>query len=282
MQKKKGKIRKILLSLVMRVNEDNKVEFFNFLGELLRYNADFFVDYGYYPLLPKMKKFFTDEQFMEMEQYIINNFCLGTQEKILTSFNAVAVIHEDKFVGRMYLTNMRIIGLGTISEKKSSAMAPTHGIIRAAISASKDSKRKHIRRALRQRMGGEDILFFGHQVPINEAYKIKKSSGAIVYLVNLTEEKKNRIKVRKLKLKIAPKPMRKEPGKEFKVRRVEILNLIEQALYDLQKPTTVAPESPTITTQTSDSSQNYCPYCGKQIEIGAKFCQNCGSTLMED
>ncbi len=279
MQKKRGKIRKILLNLVMKVNENNKIEFYNFLGELLRYNSDYFTDYGYNPLLPKIKKYFTDRQLMEMEQYVLTNFCLGGEEKILMAFNVVAVIHEDKLIGRMYLTNMRIIGLGRLVEK-TSGYGPGHtsgGLIGAVIRASKDSKRSHIRKALRQRMGSDEILFFGYQVPINDAFKIKKTSGAILYLVNLEEEKRNKIKIRRLKVKIVPKPMKREPSNEFKVRRVEVLNAIEQSLYNLQNSATVAPR---ISTPQSGDSQIFCPYCGKETEKKTKFCTNCGNSLI--
>lgn len=292
MQLKTGKVRKILLNIASNVNENNKSEFYNFLGELLKYNCDYFEKGAYRPILKKIKKYLTDEQLIEMDEYLLSNYCLGSKEKLLAASNGVVVLHQDKIVGRMFLTNMRLICIGELIQKQANPYAGRHGLIRGVVSAAKDARRKNIRAALMQSMSGEDILFFGHQVPINEAFNIKNTGGNMVYLVNLKEEKKKSVKLRKLKVKIVPKPMKKEPGNDFKVRRVEFLNIVEDILNSLEKGLPSQPvvqSSPTMAQEsispsvTLEGDQNaVCPYCGKETKKESQFCANCGSSLIDN
>lgn len=292
MQMKTGKVRKILLNIASNVNENNKLEFYNFLGELLKYNCDYFEKGAYRPILNKIKKYLTDEQLIEMDKYLLSNYCLGSKEKLLAASNGVVVLHEDKIVGRMFLTNMRLICIGELIQKQANPYAGRHGLIGAVVSGAKDARRANIRRALMQRMSGEDVLFFGHQVPIDEAFNIKNSGGGIVYLVNLKEEKRKSVKLRKLKVKVVPKAMKKEPGKDFKVRRVEFLNTFEDTLNNLEQrlpSQTVVESSPPVAEESMSSLDTLeldqfpsCPYCGKELKEESQFCSYCGNSLIDD
>ena len=284
MNKKKGKVVKILFNLARQVNENNKLEYYNFLGELLQYNCDFFYDHAYKHLSPKLKKPFMDEQLIELEKYLIENYCLVSKEEVLASSNAVVKLKDDKLTGRVYLTNMRMIGLGRMEETSSRGHRHT-GLITAAIGYGRDRIRKKIRAALKQRMGGDEILFFGHQIPINETTRIKNRGGDIVYVANLEFEKKSSVVVRSFKVRIIPKPLRKEPGKDFRTRRVDFLSSIEVALRSLQQavPGTVSIpviEPSQITPELRQGS--YCPDCGKEVEIGSTICENCGGSVPQE
>ena len=134
-------------------------------------------------------------------------------------------------------------------------------------------------------MGGDEILFFGHQIPINETTKIKNRGGDIVYVANLEFEKKGNIVIRSFKVRIIPKPLRKEPGRNFKARRVDFLNSIEIALRNLQHaaPGTVSiPMSEPSQTTPKLRQGSYCPDCGKEVEIGSTICENCGSSVPQE
>ncbi|TFG25678.1 MAG: zinc ribbon domain-containing protein [Promethearchaeota archaeon] len=285
MQKKKGKVVKLLFKLAANVNENNKMEFYDFFGELLHYNCDYFTDYAYYPVIPKLKKYFMDNQLLEMEKYLITKYALSSKENILAASNAVALIHEDKVVGRVYLTNMRMIAVGPLIEKKKSAMSMTHGIIFAAIASGRDARRKRIREALRQNIDEEDILYFGHQIPINETTRIKNTGGKIVYVANLEIEKKGKTRIRSFKIQVVPKPMKKEPGKVFKSRRLQFLNTVEETLHYLEKgfpAQTGAPVSSSSTITPDANKGSFCPFCGKEVNKDLKVCENCGSSIVKD
>ena len=227
-------ILKILLEIINKLDQNNRTEFYDFLGELLRYKWDIFMRDLYYPLLPKIKKQFTDEQFMEMEEHILNKFCIGSEEKILLKFHGILIFHGDKVLGRIFLTNSRIIGLGKVVYKQSSTSL-THGLVGVIASSAIRAHQRHIREAaIDASVKEEDEVLFGFPVTIDGIFQYKKTESYFLYRINVPKPHKIESFI-KMSVKIIPKPTKKESAKKPKVKKVEILNNIESILQSLQK-----------------------------------------------
>ena len=206
---------------------------YTLIGELTKTDPEFFMN-EIYPILFKFKsrslpaKIYriTKKHFMwqihelkdhirKRDAYILENYCFLEGEEIILDFPGSTFLQKSNISGKIYLTNYRIINVG--SALKSGVVL--FGLLGALISAGISSSRKALREAITKEIGGDMSTFsigeWGYTIPIINAYDIKKGKKLISYSINL--------KTRKIKVTIVP-------SRGYK----EVLTKIEQQLLKYQ------------------------------------------------
>ena len=203
-------------------------ELLDFIGELMRMDNIYFME-KIYPILH------LDQPGFDVDKFMLEKFCMIPGEKFLTIGNAN--INEKKTLtsGRIFVTNYRIIMCGFQVVRSAQATVKTRphligSIMRSGLTHKRKALRKAITKALSSEISNFDIVEWGYYFPISYAQNIKRTDKMISYLVKIETEKKNI----KMKLKITPKKLKKQPKLEFQQQGRKLLDQIEQLLFQNQ------------------------------------------------
>ena len=239
MSRNKGKkfINGLIAILTEKKDTDIK-EFYNMYGELIKENISFALNRCFDLFRTKASKFLSAETLMEMDQYLLSNFALSEQEKLITSFKGEFQRPKAKLKGHIFLTDFRFLGTGILTEKGSSTGTGPKSLIALATTLARDAQKNAIRKALQRAMGEkfseEALNVFQYHFPIINAYNVKKSKNNIAYTITLKYQVKKKMKEKTMTFKITPKKEKTEDPQSFAERKEKTLNSIEETLLKAQ------------------------------------------------
>ncbi|KKM79290.1 hypothetical protein LCGC14_1351400 [marine sediment metagenome] len=209
-------------------------ETLDLLGELMRMDNVYFME-KIYPILVNQTKYSPILQNLDVDKYMLEKFCMIQGETFLAMGNAK--ISESKTItsGKIFVTNYRIIMCGEQVVRSAQATVKTRphligSIMRSGITHKRKALRKAITKALSSEISNFDIVEWGYYFPISYAQNIKRTDKMISYFVKIETEKKNI----KMKLKITPKKLKKQPKLEFQEQGRKLLDQIEELLVQNQ------------------------------------------------
>jgi len=227
-----------LIPILIEKKQNDINEFYDLYGELINENFGFALNRCYHLFRSKASSILVAETLAEMDMYILSNFALAEQEKLITSFKGVFKRPKAKLKGHVFLTNFRFLGTGTLSEKGSTPGVGPKSLLAAAVVISRDARRNAIKKALVRAMGDKfsekALNVFQYHFPIINAYNVKKSSNNVAYTVNLKYQVKKKMKEKIMAFKVTPKIEKTESPQSFAIRKEEILNVIEETLLKAQ------------------------------------------------
>lgn len=173
----------------VRSNVGEPTTFYDFVGRTFLDNTEFYSSKFFKVYNKKISKYLNPNELFEMEQYILKNYCLYQNEKIITSFNGEIGVGSGKMVGRIYITNFRIILQG--SSKSKGVPMVTQSLAGMAIAKS---IQRSIIRSLQQKLSElttVELPCFGNQYPMFGLEKIKLKGRQVNYRVFLETQQPN-------------------------------------------------------------------------------------------
>lgn len=218
------------------------------LGELTVKDSEYFME-QLYPFRPKdprhpvnigsltLFQFFNSPYhvLIEMEEYILKNYCFLEGEDIKTVIYGTVGDKKTVTIGRIYLTNYRIIVSGSQTVQSAQPQirvrqSITSVLVRSGITRYRKAIRKAITEAFRKDLTEWNIGEWGHYFPIYNAKNIRRGKSSVSYAIDV-ETEKNRIN---LKITIFPRKLKGQSKKEFQEQKENALNQIEDLLKHYQ------------------------------------------------
>lgn len=231
-RKASWKIMRIISEEFKDTGELNK--FADFVGEIFLLDPNFFLDKFAKTYNKNIARLLNFQQLFEMEEYILKKYSLYESEKILASFKGEIVRGNGKLVGRIYVTNFRIIVLG-VNKSKGISMV-TVSIAQKAIVKRMQKKLVKKLRSIMSQMTSVELPCFGYQYPMFGLVKIKHTGRRVNYLVRIEEETASGyIKSKKYRFIINVKRNPGEGNKEFNPRSKEITLMIHNTIIEASK-----------------------------------------------
>jgi hypothetical protein len=132
----------------------DKTKFYDFVGDMFVKRPKFFLTTFFKIYNKNIVKILRPEELFEMEQHILQKHCLYPNEKLVISFNGKYVLGSAKEVGRLYLTNYRIVFIGLIKSK---------GVPMVTRSIVQGQLNKYIHKKLLDKSQPTDIPCFGYE-----------------------------------------------------------------------------------------------------------------------
>ncbi|MFW9930421.1 MAG: hypothetical protein ACFFD1_13585 [Candidatus Thorarchaeota archaeon] len=175
----------------------------------------------------------TFQGLIDMEKYILNNYCFLEGEEIISIINGVLADKKTVTLGRIYLTNYRIIvsGKQTVRSAQSGMrQGIVETLIRSGVTRHRKAVRKAITQAFRKDLKEWNIGEWGYYFPIYKARNIKRGKNSISYAIDVETEKKPI----NLKIKITPQKLSGQPKRDFQEQKIEALSQIEDLLSHYQ------------------------------------------------
>lgn len=214
------------------------------LGELTSRDPEYFMENIYpYRSTPYPKpgavtlyKFIAAQhhELVKLEEYILKNYCFLEGEDIKTVFHGTLGYKKTVTLGRIYLTNYRLIVSGEQTVRSAQSQMGRSSIVSVLVRSGITRHRKAINRAIlkafRKDLTGRDIGEWGYYVPIHNAKNIKRKKDSVSYAIDLETEKKPIT----LKITIFPRKLKRQPKGEFQEQRENALNQIEDLLKHYQ------------------------------------------------
>ncbi len=208
------------------LNIDSKI-FYDFLGDVLLEKSSYREGKNHLRMLKIYAKFarnISSVKQLKDELYFIEKYCIFEGEEVLVSFDGIIHHRSVSYYSRNFITNYRIIIVGTLSESHATPLL--FGIVYQIIEAS-------IRKAwLRSKLTGtknafksKNIIPFGYVFPIMNSKAInlikkKERIKRLSFTSCIHDGKKDRF----FKLKIVvTRPHTDEEQKEIYQKIVEIL-----------------------------------------------------------
>ncbi len=205
------------------------------LAELMRMDNVYFME-KVYPILVNQMKYSRILQSLDVDIYMLENFCMIQGEKFLAKGNARILESKTTTTGKIFVTNYRIILCGEQVVRSAQKKTPVRrsgiiaSLVRSKITHNRQALRKSITKALSSEISNFDIIEWGYYFPISYAQNINRTPKRISYFVNIETEKK----VQKMKMKITPFKRKKQEKADFNEQRTKLLDQIEQLLYQHQ------------------------------------------------
>jgi hypothetical protein len=131
-----------------------KAVFYDFVGDMFVKRPKFFLTTFFKLYNKNIVKILSPEELFEMEQHILQKHCLYPNEKLIISFNGKYVLGTGKEVGRLHLTNDRIIVQGSI--KSTGVPMVTRSVVQGQVN-------KYIHKKLLDKSQPTDLPCFGYQ-----------------------------------------------------------------------------------------------------------------------
>lgn len=198
-------------------------EFYPVFKDVLLAGGETFMNRGYFMMWRQTRK--RDPRLLlAFEQPFIEKYCLLPNEKILTSFCGGLVDNFVFIIGRIYLTNYRIIATGLrIMQNKGAGLG---GLVGAIAQAAMMSAFTKITKAIQRTLSAEnvEILNFGYVYPYANNYKLDLKKTVVSYRVNIEYEKNGKLKTEKMNVRLGPHKMKKQDKHEFKAYQEQLLN----------------------------------------------------------
>ena len=229
LQGKKAKTLGKELAAMLNSGQVNFYQFGDFIAEFLRADAEFFMEKVNSIFAKASKLPFGD--LLELDKYILEKYCLMPNEQILKVVNGVVYEKKLMAMGRIFLTNFRLIVCGHQQTRSAQqTVGRRGGLIEVAIRGAVTSKRKHIRKAINRALSAEttahNVLEWGYVYPVTNALKLKRAKNAVRYDIIIETEKKPI----KLNLQVMPQRVRKEDKLQFKERAQDFLDELYKVL----------------------------------------------------
>ncbi|MFX1357134.1 MAG: hypothetical protein ACFFA8_07590 [Promethearchaeota archaeon] len=156
----------------------SNVEFYDIVGETFKLNPEYFMKriYG---------KYFHNR---EMEKYIIRKFCLYDGEQIIYECDgSIRQRNQDNVkvsvLGRIYITNYRIIAQGTLSVSGGRLSGGGNLLDLVIPLMTGRRKRTKSKKGLIEGSTYQELPCYGYQFPIRNHVKLKKKGDGIRYIV---------------------------------------------------------------------------------------------------
>ncbi len=167
------------------------------------------------------------------------------REHLVTSFKGKLERYGEFFKGNLYLTNLRLGGMGTLKRipmNKNLILGGWYlaGLVGASLMAfstlDEKEREKSIKWALEREMNNvfpdEALGQFENNFPIINACDIKKTTKNLSYSIKLKYEHQFGLKA--IRFMVTPLQEKHEKSKDFDTRRIEILDRIEETLIKTQ------------------------------------------------
>ncbi|MFX1554884.1 MAG: hypothetical protein ACFFBV_13220 [Promethearchaeota archaeon] len=168
-----------------KVSDINK--FYDFVGESFAMNPDFFMTRFSKIYNKNIESLLNMQELIEMEESILRKYSLYQGEEIKASCKGEIGIGSGKMVGRMFLTNYRILLQGRSKSKGVPGL--TIGILDVPLLKA---MQKRIVKKMQERMSdltSEELPCFGNQYPMFGVYKMKLKGKSVHYKAKVGNKK---------------------------------------------------------------------------------------------
>ncbi|MBA7619013.1 hypothetical protein ES703_26345 [subsurface metagenome] len=212
--------------------------FFHFIGESFYAEPyNFMTTKIYSKYRKRIEKLYHKQssQLITLESYIIKTFSLMEEEQLIDAFIGSIRTGNYSLRGRLYLTNLRIIGHGlhvTVNSDGNTTYQRTVGINHKKQRIMVDAILEYMHRRTEPRP------CFGYQFPIMGVMNINRKGKRLIYRCNLDFKSSinGKNKSRTYKFTITPKRVRKEENKwDFYTRLEHNLDITQKVLLDINQ-----------------------------------------------
>ena len=236
---KKGRaLSKVLDQAYNLLAKDDINKFFRFIGECFVGEPYNFLSVKIYPRYhKKIKKLFkkNNSQMLALESYIIQNFSLVQGEQLVDSFSGNISMGGYWLDGRLYLTNLRIIGHGlhqiSTTDADGGTSWKTVGIEYRHQRRMYDAISNYLLQKSQYRP------CFGYQFPIFGVSAVNRKTKSLKYSCPVDfKSRKENDKSKTYKFRIRASRVRKEENKpDFYIRREQNFDTVEKLFSDLNQ-----------------------------------------------
>ena len=181
-------------------------------------NDNFFFMNKIYPVIIERFEHYNNINLVEFDKYILMNSCFLDNEKILDMTNGLLKDNYSKTLGRIYLTNFRIIACGKREYLKS---INQNNIINHAIANIATSHQNK-----------QNLLEWGYYYPIFETFKSEKTEDFFTYSFKVPIENDEK----EIRVMIRPKRSKDLKGKMYIIKRKNFLNLLRDLVLFQKYP----------------------------------------------
>ena len=216
---------RILVKTVKGLNSSNIESYGEFFIELLKFYLAYPKADLHFSVQSTTRKGYSKEILKALDIYILTNACLAPGEEIIRVFYGSLNDEYSKIIGRMFLTNIRIIACGIKGQIASMPMVgkPRLGkvIKHLRTEFNRINTTQAISGSLQDDVKEADLLVWGYSYPLIDGRVLKKSKSSLKFNINVSYELKGEEYDRLLTITLNPD---KSPD------RMEILNDIESRL----------------------------------------------------
>ena len=215
-------------------------QYYNLIGEIFNKDPSFFMEKCYNRFYSKIGYIMEPKHLLEMEESILNKFCLISGEKLLTSFRGRLTSNYANADGRIYLTNHRIIAEGELEINSTFFIAQGIPIIDIPIIMILSIGELFSRKMRKGKKDKVDDLMdqilpikkkcFGYQFPIKNSDDIITSKNKIEYYVEFVYRKKGKKKSLVLVISVTPLKEKNENSRDYKLRKEKVLKILEDTI----------------------------------------------------
>jgi len=224
---------------ILTEKQYNLPDFYDFFGKLIKEDINFSMSKSYFYFRKNAQKLLSIDQLMEMDKVLMENYALSKHEPVEYCFlghaNRSTPMYGIAVFGVIYITKLRVIGLGRYFKHSESLMGDVVVAISSPVSGALD---KTFRNAILKTLGDDfseaEFTKFDHIFPINNPYKIRKKKYFVGYTTDIEYEKNSKTQKKKFIIKLIPVREKKEDKKAFATRKKEILKKIESFLLSYQ------------------------------------------------
>ncbi len=193
--------------------------YFPIFKEMLLVTGESFMYKGYPAFLREVWKLHP-AQVLQFENTFLGRYCLLPEEELIESFCGRLKDTGVDINGNVFLTNYRLITTGF---RKTPWQG--QGLLVGWLF-------DHVEKTIQQTLSRDFSQFvrFGFIVPYLNNYKLDLLKDRVTYKVNVSYERRAKVKVRKRKVVIRVQKLRSQKASEFKVYQKEILEQLYSRL----------------------------------------------------
>ena len=162
-----------------------------------------------------LKKVASQSDLLTLDNYILSQYCLAQGEDISRIFNGKVSDKYNRVRGRMFLTNLRIIGCGFKSTITAPPMVGQPRMNKVISHWRKSVQLSRTAQTFSDGLQESELLTWGNSYPLYKAEMQKRSKSSITCNIKVPYKTKNGYHVEKLKIGITHE---KQP------ERIEIIN----------------------------------------------------------
>jgi hypothetical protein len=222
---------KIIKEVYNKVLPFNITIFYNFFGNILKNYPDLFTSKFLRDYISYTSRLLLDKDLLKMEKYIINNYCAFDNEHILTYFNGDVIFKSVKIKGRIYLTDYRVIIIGTIYNKDESEDLWLWGVGLVLLDEIIDGiSLVKIRKSLEHMNFSKIIPIFGYNFPIWETNNCRYTQENIRFNFTLPNKKREK----QLSIAIYPKELY-FGADDLSLTKSDVLSIIYKAVDNMKR-----------------------------------------------
>jgi len=224
---------------VLTEKQNNLPDFYDFYGKLIKEDTNFTLSKCYIYFRKWAQRILSIDLLMEMDKILMENYALSKHEPIEFCFSGgvgrSAPTVGISVTGVVYITKLRVIGIGAVLKRSFDAISAIVGAIATPASGALD---KTFRNRMQETLGDDfsesEFTKFDHIFPINKPYDIRRKKKFVGYTTDIEFEKKGKEKKKKLIILIMPTKYKNEDKNDFAIRKEELLNKIESFILSYQ------------------------------------------------